>query len=164
METRQAQQAVTVAVAWGMAMLGCNVLCTLLLFFADGRVPLNPGVHIPWNPFYQLGNTLLSAALVFGLYKRSLLCPVVLILITVGRTVYLLMITGRLTLLLLPVISVVLYIPGLPRNHVAEATGDRRGLFLSRETSGHRMSRVGVVKKPPYGRVPSWTPGTGPCG
>jgi hypothetical protein len=109
MEIKQAHRAVRVAIAWGMVMLACNLLSTLLLFFYGGRVPLNPGVHIPWNPFYQLGNTVLEAVLLFGLYKRNLWCPVIFIINSVARTAYVIIAMGYLTFLP-TIISIVLYV------------------------------------------------------
>jgi hypothetical protein len=109
MEIKQARRAVRVAIAWGMVVLAGNLFSTLLLFFSGGRVPLNPGVHIPWNPFYQLGNTVLEAVLLFGLYKRNLWCPVISILNGIARTAYVILATGYFIFLPI-IISIVLYV------------------------------------------------------
>jgi hypothetical protein len=109
MEIKQAHRAVRVAIAWGMVVLAGNLLSTLLLFFYGGRVPLNPGVHIPWNPFYQLGNTVLAAVLLFGLYKRNLWCPVISILNGIARTAYVILATGYF-IFLPTIITIVLYV------------------------------------------------------
>ncbi len=109
MDMRQTSRAVTVATIWGAIMAFFSLISTLLLFTQGGRVPLNPGVQIPWNPFYQLGNTFFVAVLVFGLYKKSLLCAVILIVNTVARTAYIIIATEHI-MLLMPTVSIALYV------------------------------------------------------
>ncbi|MFA5865927.1 MAG: hypothetical protein WC975_14740 [Phycisphaerae bacterium] len=107
MDKKQATLAINVACLWGLFMILANLTCLLLLLTQKGRVPLNPGVTIPWNPVYQLANMLLVAALVYGLFRRSLLCAVLLIVNGLGRTTYILLVTGRLVGLTL-LVSIVL--------------------------------------------------------
>jgi hypothetical protein len=99
---------IKVAVVWGILGIGLNVLCLHMLLFHDGAVPLNPGVRIPYHPMYQLANTVLVALLVYGIYRRCLPCPIILIANGIGRTVYSLIATGHLVIVT-PVISVVIY-------------------------------------------------------
>ena len=109
MDMKQTNRAVTVATIWGAIMAVFSLLSAVWLLTQGGDVPFNPGVQIPWNPFYQIGNTVLVAILVFGLYKKSLFCAVVLIVNTVARTAYIIIATGHI-MLFLPIISIALYV------------------------------------------------------
>ncbi|UCG59967.1 MAG: hypothetical protein JSU70_10685 [Phycisphaerales bacterium] len=108
MDSSLATKIMKVAVAWGVLGIGLNLLCLHLLLFRDGAVPLNAGVRIPYHPMYQLANTVLVAALVYGIYRRCLPCPIILIANAIGRAVYSFVATGHLVILT-PAISVVIY-------------------------------------------------------
>lgn len=109
MDIKQANRSVKIATIWGSILCAMGVLSTSQLFAQGGKVPFNPDVQIPWNPYYQAINTLLVAALVFGLYKKNLLCVIILIVNLVARNVYLIIATGRI-FLFLPAISIVLFV------------------------------------------------------
>ena len=109
MDIKQANRAVTFATIWGVIMCAFGLISTIVIFTQGGKVPLNPGVQIPWNPFYQFINTLFVAALVFGLYKKNLLCAIILVVNLVARNVYIIIATERI-FVFLPTISIVLYV------------------------------------------------------
>lgn len=108
MSSSQATTMIKVAVVWGILGIGLNVLCLFLLLFRDGAVPLNPGLRIPYHPIYQLANTVLVALLVYGIYRRCLPCPIILIANAIGRIMYSFIATGHLVIVT-PAISVVVY-------------------------------------------------------
>lgn len=108
MNTKQANRVILIATVWGAIGVACNLVSTVILFTQEGNVPFNPGVKIPWNPYYQLGNTFLGIILVFGMYKKNLLCVVALIANVVLRTAYILIVTDQF-IFFMPAISIVLF-------------------------------------------------------
>ena len=108
MNIKQANCVILIATVWGAIGVACNLLSTVLLFTQAGNVPSNPGMQIPWNPYYQLGNTFLSIILVWGMYKKNLLCVVVMIANVLLRSLYIIIATQQV-ILFMPVISIVLF-------------------------------------------------------
>jgi len=108
MDSKKAVLSINVATVWGIFGVAINLLCSYLLFFEGGRVPLNPGVLIPYHPVYQLANTFLAAALVYGVYRRCLPCAIILIVNIVLRAAYITATTGRL-IIFLPIVSIAIY-------------------------------------------------------
>ena len=109
MTAKTAKRIISAACLWGIFSTFANLLSSLSLIFADGRVPFNPGVTIPYNPAYQVFNTIFVACLVYGIYRQCVPCAGLLILNTVLRTGYIWGTTERLVLLPL-LISVGLYV------------------------------------------------------
>ena len=108
MNMKQVKRIILIATIWGAIGVGFSLLSMVILFTQEGNVPLNPGLKIPWNPYYQLGNTLLCVFLVYGMYKKNLLCVVALLANVVLRTAYILIFTN-LIILFMPIVSVLLY-------------------------------------------------------
>jgi hypothetical protein len=100
--------AIKIAVVWGVLGIGMNILSLYLLFFRGGVVPFSSGVRIPYHPMYQLANTVLVIIMVYGIYRRWLPCPVILIANTIGRAIYASIATGHFVIVQ-PVISIVIY-------------------------------------------------------
>jgi hypothetical protein len=109
MNIKQANLAVRLATIWGAIFCVFGLISAIVIFANAGKVPMNPEVQIPWNPYYQTINTLFTAVLVFGLCKKNLLCAIVLIVNLVGRNVYIIIATEHF-FVFLPTVSIVLYV------------------------------------------------------
>ena len=107
-DQKQAVLSINVATVWGIIGVAIGLLCSYPLFFHGGKVPPNPGVLIRYHPVYQLANTFLTAALVYGVYRRCLPCAIILIVNIVLHTAYINATTGRL-IIFLPIVSIAIY-------------------------------------------------------
>ena len=113
MDAKLPEWAIRAAGIAGIVAAGLCFIAAAANLANEGEVPLNPGVKIPFSPLYQFIKGVVTAGLAYGIFRRMLPCAIILIAVTVLHTIYGVVESGRIGIIILPIFFVIFYVHGI---------------------------------------------------
>jgi hypothetical protein len=113
MDTKLPEKAIKAAFIAGIVASVFCFVAAAVNFANEGEVPLNPGVKIPFSPLYQFIKGVVTAGLAYGIFRRILPCAIILIAMVVLHTIYGVAVSGRIVIIIPPIIFVIFYVHGI---------------------------------------------------